>query len=169
MSDKVGKKLNTNDYNFFEETGVKIENHHLYKWGVVIGIRKDIQVAQRLKISAALECQVVALDLVIRTDAGKGFIHRFIGVYAPWNPGLETNKTSFWNEVAKICNEAAHSWSIASDLNATVSLMEQESGGTNARRHFLHYLDRTIGVDLWSNLKPERSRLHNWTCKAHNN
>jgi hypothetical protein len=25
--DKVGKKLNTTDYNFFEETGVKMDNH----------------------------------------------------------------------------------------------------------------------------------------------
>jgi hypothetical protein len=40
--DKVGKKLDSNDYNFFdsEETGVKKENHHLCKWGVVVGIRK---------------------------------------------------------------------------------------------------------------------------------
>lgn len=36
--DKVGKKLDTNDYSFVEETGVKMNNHHLYKWGVVVGI-----------------------------------------------------------------------------------------------------------------------------------
>ena len=27
----------------------------------------------------------------------------------------------------------------------------------------------TKGIDLWSSLKPERSRLHDWTCKAHSN
>ena len=146
-----------------------MDNHHLYKWGVVVGIRKDIQVAQRLQVTKELQGRVVALDLIIGTDAGKGFIHRFVGVYAPWNPGLENNETGFWNEVAKICNGAAFSWSIAGDLNATVSTTERASGGTDAKRHFLHFLDKTKGVDLWSHLKPDRSRLHDWTCKAHSN
>jgi hypothetical protein len=168
-SDKVGNKLQTDDYNFFEETGIKMENHHLYKWGIVVGIRKDIQVAQRLQVTKALEGRVVALDLVIGTDAGKGFIHRFVGVYAPWNPGLENSETSFWSEVAKICNGAAFSWSMAGDLNATVSTTECASGGVDAKRHFLQFLDRTKSIDLWSHLKPERSRLHDWTCKAHSN
>jgi hypothetical protein len=106
-SDKVGNKLQTDEYNFFEETGIKMENHHLYKWGVVVGVRKDIQVAQRVQLNKTLEGRVVALDLVIGTNAGRGFIHRFVGVYAPWNPGPDNNEAGFWNEVAKVCNEAA--------------------------------------------------------------
>ena len=70
-SDKVGNKLHTDEYNFFEETGIKMDNHHLYKWGVVVGIRKDIQVAQRLQVTKELQGRVVALDLIIGTDAGK--------------------------------------------------------------------------------------------------
>lgn len=167
--DKVGKKLDTNDYNFFEETGIKMENHHLYKWGVVVGIRKDIQIAQRVEIMTTLKGRVVALDLVLGTNKGRGFLHRFIGAYAPWNPGTEVNETGFWNELAKISNAAAHSWSVAGDLNASVSNTERASGGNDARRHFLHFLNITKGIDLWSDLKPQRSRLHDWTCKAHNN
>ena len=71
--------------------------------------------------------------------------------------------------MATLCNQSAFSWSIAGDLNATVSMTERASGGTDAKRHFLRFLDKTKGVDLWASLKPERSRLHDWTCKAHNN
>lgn len=167
--DKVGKKLDTNDYNFFEETGIKMDNHHLYKWGVVVGIRKDIQIAQRVETAASLKGRVVALDLVLGTKKGRGFVHRFVGTYAPWNPGTDINETSFWSELAKICNTAVFSWSVAGDLNASVSNTERASGGNDARRHFLHFLNKTKGIDLWLDLKPQRSRLHDWTCRAHNN
>jgi hypothetical protein len=141
-SDKVGNKLDVEDYNFFKETGVKMDNHHLYKWGIVVGVRRDIQVVQQVQVSKTLEGRVVALDLVMGTNTGRGFIHRFIGVYAPWNPGSDTNDTSFWNEVTKICNQAAFSWSIAGDLNATVSTTERASGGNDARRHRIAYAGR---------------------------
>ena len=167
--DKVGKNLDAKDYNFMEETGVKMDNHHLYKWGIVVGIRKDIQIAQRLVLPTILKGRVVALDLVLGTNKGKGFLHRFIGTYAPWNPGAETGSSGFWQEMAKLCNGAAFSWSIAGDLNATVSNTERASGGTDARRQFLQFLQTTHGIDLWSELKPDRSRLQDWTCRAHNN
>ena len=81
----------------------------------------------------ALKGRTIVVDLVIGTNAGKGFIHRFIGVYALWNPGAELNDSSIWSDVARICNEAAFSWSIASDLNATVSNTERALGGADAR------------------------------------
>jgi len=166
--DKVGKNLPTHEYNFFEETGIKMDNHHLYKWGVVVGVRKDIQVAQRVKIPSSLNGRVVAVDLVLGTNKGKGFLHRFIGTYAPWNPGADDGRVNFWTEVTKICNDSAFSWSLAGDLNATVSNTERMSGGLDARQQFLRFLHATNGHDLWSS-KPERSRLHDWTCKSHNN
>ena len=43
---RMGNKLPIRDYNIFEETGVKTKNHHLYKWGLIIRIRKDLQIAQ---------------------------------------------------------------------------------------------------------------------------
>ena len=69
----------------------------------------------------------------------------------------------------KITTGAAFSWSVAGDLDASVSNTERASGGNDAQRHFLCFLDVTRGIDLWSDLKPQRSRLHDWTCKAHNN
>jgi hypothetical protein len=73
--DKVGKNLPVEDYNFYEETGIKMDNHHLYKWGMVVGIRKDIQVARRIKITNSLKGRVVAVDVVLGTSKGKGFLH----------------------------------------------------------------------------------------------
>ena len=39
---KMGNKLLKDDYNIFKKTGVKTDNHHLYKWGIVVGIQKDL-------------------------------------------------------------------------------------------------------------------------------
>ena len=167
--DKAGKNLDTMDYNFFEETGVKMDNHHLYKWGIVVGIRKDIQVAQRLDLPMSLKGRVVALDLVLGTNRGKGFFHRFLRTYAPWNPGTDTGPSTFWHEITKLCNGASLSWLMAGDLNSMVSDSERASGGADARRQFLQFLQSTHAVDLWSELNPDRSRLQDWTCRAHNN
>ncbi|KAF5312013.1 hypothetical protein D9619_003843 [Psilocybe cf. subviscida] len=165
--DKVGKNLPYDDYNFFEETGVKMDNHHLYKWGVVVGIRRDIQVAQRLVIPSTLKGRAVGVDIVVTTEQGKGFLHRFIGAYAPWNPGTPGNENTFWKEIAIICNSSPFSWSLAGDLNATVSNTERASGGADARSQFLRFLEITEGRDLWSD-RPERNRARDWTCRAHN-
>ena len=42
----LGESLPFSDYDIYEEAGECAENHHIFKWGIVIGIRKDIQVAQ---------------------------------------------------------------------------------------------------------------------------
>jgi len=94
----MGSKLLKNDYNIFEETGVKTDNHHLYKWGIVVGIRKDLQISQKIQLShSALIGRVIAIDIILGTSHGRGFIHRFIGTYAPWNPGGTDN--DFWSQV----------------------------------------------------------------------
>ena len=48
---KMGGKLPRDDYNIFEETGVKTDNHHLYKWGIVVGVCKDLQISQQVSLS----------------------------------------------------------------------------------------------------------------------
>ena len=47
----MGSKLPRDDYNIFEETGVKTDNHHLYKWGMVVGVCKDLQISQQVPLS----------------------------------------------------------------------------------------------------------------------
>ena len=40
-----GNKLPTNKYNIFKEVGVRSTGFHTYKWGVVVGVWKDIQIS----------------------------------------------------------------------------------------------------------------------------
>jgi len=48
---KLGGSLPFSDYDIYEEPGECAEGHHIFKWGVVVGICKDIQVAQRLELT----------------------------------------------------------------------------------------------------------------------
>lgn len=128
---KKGGKLLKEDYNIFEETRVKTENHHLYKWGIVVGIRKDLQISQQVTHShPALTGRVVAIDIVLGTSNGRGFIHHFIETYAPWNSG--GTDSDFWTQITHICRQSSHSWTLAGDVNTMVSTFECPSGGQDA-------------------------------------
>jgi hypothetical protein len=83
MSLKMGSWLPVQDYNVYEEMGIPCTNHHISKWGIIIGVRKDIQVSQYIFLSHV----ALIVNVILGTSSGKGFIHRIIGAYAPWNPG----------------------------------------------------------------------------------
>ena len=71
------------NYQFFEDCGVPVVGHHLYKWGVILGVKKGITISQRVTIThPALIGRLVAVDVVIPLDTGDGFIHRLIAAYA---------------------------------------------------------------------------------------
>jgi hypothetical protein len=125
-------KLLKDDYHIFEEVGVKTDNHHLYKWGIVVGICKNIQVSQQIAIShSALNGRAIAIDVVIDTSHRQGFIHCIIRTYAPWNP--DGADSDFWTQITSICQQSPYSWILAGDVNATVSALERPSGGQDAR------------------------------------
>ena len=64
----LGGSLPFSDYDIYEEPGECAEGHHIFKWGVVVGVRKDIQVAQRLELmQRALKGRVIALDIILTT------------------------------------------------------------------------------------------------------
>ncbi|KAJ6521363.1 hypothetical protein DFH09DRAFT_1331236 [Mycena vulgaris] len=108
---KTGPNLPNDDYNIFEEPGVQAENHHLYKWGMVLGVCRCIQVAQRVQITAAaLRGRVVPVNVVLQTNNGQDFFHRIIGAYALWDLGLPTT-CDFWPELTKLCQSTKTSWS----------------------------------------------------------
>jgi hypothetical protein len=48
---KMGGKLLKDDYNIFEGTRVKTDNHHLYKWGIVVSVHKDLQISQQITLT----------------------------------------------------------------------------------------------------------------------
>jgi hypothetical protein len=119
---KLKGSLPSKDYDIYEEPGEQDETHHPVKWGIVVGVQKDIQIAQRLEVKhKSLKGRIIALDLVLPTSDGRCLPHRFVGVYAPWNPGDEGVSRSFWHDMTEICRSTSHAWTIAGDLNATVS------------------------------------------------
>jgi len=80
----MGSKLSSLGYNVYEETGVRCTNHHISKWGIILGIRNDIQVSQPISISdTSLYGRAVAVDIILGTSAGIGFTHRIIGRIRP--------------------------------------------------------------------------------------
>jgi hypothetical protein len=50
-SAKMGTKLSTLGYNVYKETGIQCTNHHISKWGIIVGVHNDIQVSQPVGIS----------------------------------------------------------------------------------------------------------------------
>jgi hypothetical protein len=163
---ELNNSLPCSEYDIYEEAGECAENHHIFKWGIVMGIRKDIQVAQRLEIKQkSLKGRVIALDIILPMADGRCLPHRIFGAYAPWNPGDEGDSKSFWNDMTQLCRSTTTPWSIAGDLNATVASFERHSGGTEARRQYLQFLQATESHDLWMN-NPDRTRLNDWTCRS---
>ena len=164
---RLTKSLPFLDYEIFEEEGLPTENHHIFKWGIVMGIRKNsLQIMQRLEIEQqSLRGRVITIDVILPTPNGRGIPHRLIGCYAPWNPGETDLNKHFWNDLTDLCRSTNTSWTLAGDLNATVAPFERHSRGTEARRQFLHFLQSSSGRNLWSD-NPDRTRLTDWTCRT---
>ena len=59
---------------------------------------------------------------------GNGFTHRIIGAYAPWNPGVDDG--DFWLQVAKICCESQHLWTLAGYLNVVMMQVDYTVGSS---------------------------------------
>ena len=81
---------------------------------------------------------------------GRCLPHRFVGVYAPWNPGDDGVSWLFWNDLTDICRSIPYMWMIAGNMNATVSWLEKASGGIEARSQYLRFLADTNAHDLWT-------------------
>ena len=148
---QCSSKMSYTDYQFFEEHGTPVIGHHLYKWGVILGIKKGITVSQRIPVThPALVGRLIAVDIVIPVDTGQGFTHRVIAAYAPWDVDDNTDTAAFWTETTKLCANATNSWTLLGDLNTTITQAEQKSGGTDAHTHFNNFLRLSKGCDLWS-------------------
>lgn len=67
--------------------------------------------------------------------------------------------------MTELCNATNSSWTVAGDLNATVSICERQTGGQEARAQFQQFLENSNGHDLWSD-NEDRTRRHDWTCRS---
>jgi hypothetical protein len=96
---------------------------------------------------------VVSLDLIVSTDHNRGFHHRLIGVYAPWNPvGTFEDENIFWPVVSNLCNSSTYSWSLHGDFNASLLATKSSSVSLDLTPSWIAYtnfLISTDGINLW--------------------
>lgn len=83
----VAHCIHTPKHNLWEMPGVPTALQHVAKWGVIVSVRRSVPV-QCVPTSNALDGRVIALDLLLPTDAGSTVPLRLITVYAPWDPGI---------------------------------------------------------------------------------
>ncbi|KAK6972007.1 hypothetical protein R3P38DRAFT_3297233 [Favolaschia claudopus] len=169
-SSPVASRIHVKGYKIYESEGVRSEgNSRAGKWGVIVGIEDSLH-AQRVEVSPSLKGRAVALDVIVPTSSGKGFCHRFIGIYAPWKPGEADDEEAahFWTLIALLCQQAPYSWSIEGDCNATTSSAETTAENyclTPARRQYVQFLNVTNGKDLWMD-QPDRNAAQTFTYKG---
>lgn len=163
----VAGRLPQGKYNIFEEPAAPTSSARTYKWGVVVGVRKDVQISQKVTVHPSLRHRVAAVDIVISTGSGQGFAHRFIGIYAPFDPGENREMAhDFWSALSELCLEAPnHSWTIAGDCNATLAACERSPSYRGCGGEYSEFLDKAGGFDLWLG-NEERTREDHWTSKT---
>ena len=114
---KISKMLPCHKYDIYEEPGAPADNHHIFKWGVVVGVCKDVQVARCIEITQnSLKGRVVAVDIVLSMLDGRCTGHRIIDAYALWNQGGAGNVCFFWDDVTQLCLSLPMSWTMAGDF-----------------------------------------------------
>ncbi len=155
----VAGRLPGDAYNVLEEKSEPTDG--TWKWGVAMGIRKDIQLAQQIPVSdQTLRGRILVVDILLPSTNGRGFPHRIFGVYAPWDPGL---KVAFWEKIMELCNSSPHSWLLIGDLNSTVSPIERASPENQSA--YTKFLQDVKGLDVWKRY-PMRNRTLHWTCRS---
>ncbi|KAI0369227.1 hypothetical protein BV20DRAFT_1053297 [Pilatotrama ljubarskyi] len=163
MSDRI----HTPGYHKYESPGLKLDRGRGGKWGVIVGVKPTLH-AQQLDTDPRFCGRLIALDIVISTTNGRGYIHRFLGLYAPWDPGAEGAATQeFWQYVAGLCCAAPHSWSIIGDCNTTM-LSSGSLGRTHhsaSRLAYSEFLRTSNGIDVWASQGDSAAR-YAFTCKS---
>lgn len=169
-TNEVHHRLNLPDYDFFESPA-RPTPAHTGKWGVIMGIRRGLLHANRVTVPETLHGRAVVLDLVIPTVTGRGFIHRLVGVYAPWNPGgtSQDQQNSFWPSVLELCRNARFSWSLIGDLNVCLTTDETTSLAfpyNHSRSLYLNFLHSSMAIDVWRSQPDTVASQHFYTCKT---
>jgi hypothetical protein len=157
-------------YRKYESPG-KQTSKNSSKWGIILGVHSSLH-SQSVSLPSILDGRAVAADVIIPTNGGRGFVHRPVGLYAPYDPGGDflPELTSYWDEIYSICRAAPHSWEVIGDCNVTLSA--SESSGTsdssgNARDTYLHFLHSAAGLDVWQR-QGNNDAAHCFTWRAYN-
>ena len=168
-SEPISSRLGLDDYELFETPGRPLNARGKGKWGVIVGIQRGLFNIQSITVSNKLRGRAVALDLTIPTDHNRGFRHRLIGIYAPWNPGgtLE-DESAFWPEITCLCDQSSFSWSLHGDFNSTLLASESSSASLDispSRLAYSLFLTSTDAIDLWRS-QPVADVTHQYTHRS---
>jgi len=168
-ANEVASRLKLPGYDSYENPG-RQSGRKTGKWGVIVAVRRGVLTVQRLLTADPLQGRAVALDLTIPTTNNVAFPHRFIGVYAPWNPGgTDDDEHLFWPEITRLCSEAKFSWSMSGDFNATLSHFESTSTNLSispARLQYSQFLQLTDAVDVWHSQPNTIASSSFYTCRS---
>ncbi|KAF8239704.1 hypothetical protein L208DRAFT_1236603 [Tricholoma matsutake] len=96
----AASNLQISNYEVFEEKAVPCAlPSTLAKWGIILGVWKDIQIVARvpLKLEPLKGC-VLCVDVIVPTLSSSltSFIHRVFAIYAPCDPGADDLSLNFW-------------------------------------------------------------------------
>lgn len=107
----------------------------LAKWSVILGIHKNIQVVVCVPLNhTSLWGCVIALDIAIPLSSNALFIHQVFAIYALCDSDLDELSHNFWLQLTNIICHTQMSWSVFSDLNATVPAWECAADNAVARQ-----------------------------------
>jgi hypothetical protein len=157
---EVALRLHLPGYDFHKNPGQPTSSHTKAKWGVIVAARRHLFNVEWVSLPSSLAGRVVALDVTIPLTSGKGFTHRFMGIYAPWDPGTtDSGNNHFWPVLTELCLSTRTSWSLAGDCNATLFSTESTATPyriTPAQQAYSNFLALTGSIDHWSTI-PDHS------------
>ncbi len=91
--------LNLHNYALYENPALPVV-HSSGKWGVVLGVKKNVQVLHHLQVPPMLNGRVVAVDLILSTAGASPQVLQLIGIYAP---SAASHEYSFFNNCSPSC------------------------------------------------------------------
>ncbi|KAF8220851.1 hypothetical protein L208DRAFT_1331387 [Tricholoma matsutake] len=112
----AASNLQISNYEVFEEKAVLCASPStLVKWGIILGVRKDIQIVAHVPLNLEpLKGCVVCVDVVVSSlsSSSTSFIHRVFAVYAPCDPGADNLSLNFWPCLTDVVRDTKTSWSL---------------------------------------------------------
>ncbi|KAG1771912.1 hypothetical protein EV702DRAFT_977119, partial [Suillus placidus] len=152
-SHSTAHRLHLRDYNAFESPGLPNSHSTSSRWGVIVGVRRNIS-AQYVPVNPSLQGHVVVVDIIISSSSGRGVDMAVV--------------RHFWSQVTDLCSSSPHSWSLYGDCNATTSDCEVTTISPHRlpnRQCFQNFLCEARGIDLWSD-RIDRHASELFTCRG---
>ncbi|KAF8222959.1 hypothetical protein L208DRAFT_1319548 [Tricholoma matsutake] len=96
----AASNLQISSYEVFEEKAVLCALPlTLAKWGIILGVQKDVQIVAHVPLNLEpLKGRVVCVDVVVSSLSSSStfFIHCVFAVYAPCDLGANNLSLNFW-------------------------------------------------------------------------